>query len=73
MNDNAPTQGLTNLNILSALLKMSEIEDTTPEAKIEHQARLVFLTPGIIKPDNWDTLPFEEKKRRLDAIQSVIA
>ena len=35
------------------------------EQKIKSQARIIFATKGIIKPDNWEKLSLDEKKKEL--------
>lgn len=38
-----------------------------PEQAQRQRERLLFATPGIIRPDNWEALPYDERKRRTDA------
>ena len=41
------------------------------EEKVKYKERIVFATPGIIKPNNWEELSMEEKLRRLNKIETV--
>lgn len=57
--------------IMKMFMLMAEMSADTEEDKVEAQADILFRTPGIIKPDNWDELPLEEKKSRLEKVKSV--
>ena len=60
-----------NTQMMKMFMLMAEMSAETEEDKVNAQADIVFRTPGIIKPDNWDTLPLEEKKSRLEKVKSV--
>ena len=57
--------------IMKMFMLMAEMGEETPEGKVAAQADIVFRTPGIIKPEGWEALPLEEKKRRLELLKKV--
>ena len=58
-------------NVMKIFMTMAEMGPDTEEGKVAAQARILFATPGIIRPDNWDDLPLKEKKRRLELVKGV--
>ena len=50
---------------------MAGMGEGTPEEKIDREADIYFKTPGIIKPDDWDTLSFEDKQNRVSRCREV--
>jgi hypothetical protein len=52
------------------LQDMSEPIDLKVEEIIKRKERIVFATPGIIKPNNWETLSNNEKLKRLNKVQN---
>jgi hypothetical protein len=52
--------------ILSALRMFAALAgmNPNPEQAQTQQERLLFATPGISKPEGWDALPMQERKRR---------
>ncbi len=64
----------TELDMLSMFMKVTDIcSSGTDEEKLDAKARMIFATNGIIRPDNWDTLSFDEKKQRVDKIEEMLA
>ena len=55
------------LRMFAALASM----DPDPEQAQRSRERMLFATPGIIRPGNWDSLSHEERKRRTDAALSA--
>lgn len=60
-------------NPLAAILKaatmfgaLASMNPDKEQAQRERE-RILFATPGIIRPEGWDSLPFAERKRRTDA------
>ena len=41
------------------------------EQKIKSQARIIFATKGIIKPDNWEKLSLDEKEKRINKLMTI--
>ena len=46
-------------------------EKESREDKLKYKERIVFATPGIIKPEDWDSLPIEEREKRIQKIQNM--
>ena len=61
--DTATADPLPVLRMFAALASMGH----DPEQAQRERERMVFATPGIIRPDGWDSLSYEERKRRTDA------
>ena len=59
-------------DMMKAFMLLADITAVTDEEKVESQARIVFAIPGIIKPDNWDELPIEEKQKRLNKVKEFL-
>tara|TARA_Y100000114_G_scaffold124013_1_gene119696 strand:- start:60 stop:260 length:201 start_codon:yes stop_codon:yes gene_type:complete len=60
-------------NFMKMFMMLQDIEtsvDTKVEEIIKRKERIVFATPGIIKPSNWETLSNNEKLRRLNKVQN---
>jgi hypothetical protein len=47
-------------------------EEKSLEDKVNYESRIVFSTPGMIKPDNWEELPLEERAERIKKMKEVI-
>ena len=65
MNDHLKT-----VSLVSALFAITE-SDKNPEGSVERRARFYKTIPGIIWPNDWDELPLEERKKRLDRLDSL--
>tara|TARA_Y100001937_G_C7062148_1_gene304227 strand:+ start:644 stop:790 length:147 start_codon:yes stop_codon:yes gene_type:complete len=39
------------------------------ETQLKADEKIVFATNGIIKPKDWDTLPMEERQKRINKIK----
>ena len=57
------------MKMFMMLQDMSAPENTSVKETIKRKERIVFATPGIIKPSNWDTLGDDEKLNRLNKVQ----
>ena len=57
--------------VTKMFMAMAEMCGGSEKAKVDAQADILFRTPGIIKPDDWDDLPLEEKQRRIEKVKSV--
>jgi len=64
MNDPLKTIGLVSA-MFDILAKGDE------EANVKYRAKFYKTNPLINFPDDWDDLPIEEKKRRLDALDVI--
>jgi hypothetical protein len=66
MSDHLKTVGM-----VSALFDIMCEGDKDQAKVIEQRARFYKTQKGIIWPDDWDDLPLEEKKRRLDGMDKI--
>ena len=41
------------------------------ESKVKFQKRFFETVKGLHFPEDWDTLPIEEKERRLEGVQKI--
>jgi|TARA_R100001460_G_scaffold79745_3_gene120699 hypothetical protein len=58
-------------NMMKMFLALGGLQAKTMEEKVKYKERIVFATPGIIKPNNWEELSMEEKLRRLNKLETV--
>jgi hypothetical protein len=59
------------MKMFMTLQDMNTSIDIKVEEIIERKERIVFATPGIIKPSDWETLSNNEKLKRLNKIQNL--
>ena len=57
------------MKMFMMLQDMSTPENTSVKEIIRRKERIVFATPGIIRPSDWDTLGDDEKLNRLNKVQ----
>ena len=60
-------------NFMQMFMMLQDMDtsiDLKVEEIIERKERIVFATPGIIKPSNWETLSNNEKLKRLNKVQN---
>ena len=50
------------------------MSDMTEDRKqrIRNKSRIIFATPGIIKPENWEELSLDEKEKRIQKLEKNI-
>ena len=60
------------LHFMKMFLAMGEMTEQTQEEKVAYKERIIFATEGIIKPEDWDNLPINERERRLDLLTKQI-
>ena len=58
------------MKMFMMLQDMSEPIDANVKETIKRKERIVFATPGIIKPNDWETLSDQEKINRLNKVQN---
>tara|TARA_R100000664_G_scaffold27581_1_gene38345 strand:- start:3331 stop:3522 length:192 start_codon:yes stop_codon:yes gene_type:complete len=58
-------------NLMKMFLAMGEMTQQTQEERVAYKERIVFATPGIIKPSNWESLSLDERLTRLEKIGQV--
>ena len=56
-------------NFLKMFMLLNEISGLDKETQLKADERMVFATNGIIKPSNWDTLPMEERQKRINKLK----
>ena len=59
------------MKMFMMLQDMSTPIDLKVEEIIKRKERIVFATPGIIKPNDWETLSNNEKLKRLNKVQNL--
>jgi hypothetical protein len=64
MSDHLKTVGM-----VSALFGIMSGDDR--ESKVKFQKRFFETVQGLHFPEDWDTLPIEEKERRLEGVQKI--
>lgn len=62
---------MNNINLMKMFLAMGDTTEQTIQERIAYQERIVFATPGIIKPRDWDKLSDEIKLDRLTKMQEI--
>ena len=60
------------INFMKMFMAMSDMASETREQKLANRERILFATHGIIKPQDWDTLPMEEREKRIDNLLTTI-
>jgi len=60
------------IDFMKMFLKMGTLANQDDKQALAFQERIVFATEGVIKPDDWDELPFEERKKRMDKLLKEI-
>ena len=58
-------------SLMKMFLAMGEMTQQTQEERVAYKERIVFATPGIIKPSNWESLSLDERLTRLEKIGQV--
>lgn len=69
-NQNTMNNTTNFMQMFMMLQDMNTSIDTKVEEIIKRKERIVFATPGIIKPSNWETLSNNEKLKRLNKVQN---
>jgi hypothetical protein len=60
---------LKTVGMVSALFGIMSGDDK--EGKVKYQKRFFETVKGMHFPDDWDSLPLEEKERRLEEVQKL--
>tara|TARA_R110002051_G_scaffold1515_2_gene8381 strand:- start:2778 stop:2969 length:192 start_codon:yes stop_codon:yes gene_type:complete len=56
------------IEFMKMFLMMGSMTDQTKEEELAYKERIVFATEGIIKPNDWEGLPFNERERRMELL-----
>ena len=59
----------TETNFLKMFMLLNEVSGLDKENQLKADERMVFATNGIIKPKDWDTLPIEERQKRINKLK----
>tara|TARA_R100001591_G_scaffold116274_1_gene133017 strand:- start:139 stop:336 length:198 start_codon:yes stop_codon:yes gene_type:complete len=59
----------TETNFLKMFMLLNEMSGLDKETQLKADEKIVFATNGIIKPKDWDTLPMEERQKRINKIK----
>ena len=59
------------MKMFMVLQDMRAPSDANVKEIIKRKERIVFATPGIIKPNDWETLSDQEKINRLNKVQNL--
>lgn len=49
-------------------LYMGELTNQTRKEKLAYKELIIFSTHGIIKPEDWEGLSFEEREKRIELL-----
>ncbi len=60
---------LKTVGMVSALFGIMSGDDR--EGKVKYQKKFFETVKGMNFPDDWDSLPLEEKERRLEGVQKI--
>ena len=58
--------------MMKMFLQMGTMINPTNEEVLALQERIIFATEGVIKPENWDDLPFDERQKRMNQLLNQI-
>ena len=56
---------MDNTHMMKMFLALGGLTSRTMEEKIAYKEKIIFATPGIIKPEDWNGLTLKEKEERL--------
>ena len=60
---------LKTVGMVSAMFGIMSGDDR--EGKVKYQKKFFETVKGLSFPDDWDSLPLEEKERRLEGVQKL--
>ena len=60
------------IDFMKMFLKMGSMTNQTDKEALAYQERIIFATDGVIKPENWDELSFEERQKRMNKLLKEI-
>ena len=60
-------------NFMKAFLLLGELtaDEKSAEENLKYDEKIIFATPGIIKPSNWDQLPVSERISRISKLKEL--
>lgn len=60
------------IDFMKMFLQMGSMTNQSEKEALAYKERIVFATEGVIKPENWDELPFHERKERMNQLLKQI-
>ena len=62
---------MDNVDLMKMFLAFGQGDEQTLEDKVNYESRIIFATPGIIKPDNWEKLTLKERAKRIKQLKTI--
>jgi len=56
------------ISLMKMWLYMGELTNQTRKEKLAYKELIIFSTHGIIKPEDWEGLSFEEREKRIELL-----
>lgn len=56
------------IEFMKMFLMMGSMTGQTKEEELAYKERIIFATEGVIKPNDWGALPFDERERRMELL-----
>lgn len=60
------------IDFMKMFLQMGSMTNQTEQEALAFKERIIFATEGVIKPKDWDSLPFAERKERMNQLLKQI-
>jgi hypothetical protein len=60
------------IDFMKMFLNMGTLAQQDDKESLAFQERIVFATDGVIKPENWEKLSFEERQKRMNKLLKEI-
>ena len=60
------------IDFMKMFLQMGSMTNQTEQEALAFKERIIFATEGIINPSDWDSLPFAERKERMNQLLKQI-
>ena len=60
------------IDFMKMFLQMGSMTNQTDKEALAYKERIVFATEGVIKPTDWEELPFDERQKRMNKLLKEI-
>ena len=60
---------MDNKNLMKMFIHFGQGDEQTLQDKVSYDSRIVFSAPGMIKPNNWEELTLEDRKKILQVMK----
>ena len=60
------------IDFMKMFLQMGSMTNQTDKEALAYKERIVFATEGVIKPKDWNELPFDERQKRMNKLLKEI-